>query len=51
MENSLKVEKNQCKFFRHVASVFHWKIYATVFLRFIAGECHGECKQCFVDLL
>ena len=28
--------------FRHVTSVFHWKIFTTVFLCFIAGECHGS---------
>ena len=28
-------------FFHHVADGIHWKIFATVFLRFIAGECHG----------
>ena len=34
-----KIEKkNQCQFFSHVTGVFHWKIYATVFLYFIAGE-------------
>ena len=25
-----------------MTSVFHWKIYATVFLRFIAGKWHGS---------
>ena len=33
-----KLKKNQCNFFRHVTSVFHRKIFATIFLSFIAGE-------------
>ena len=34
---------NQFHFFsRHVTSVFHWKIFATVFLCFVAGEYHGS---------
>ena len=28
--------------FRHVTSGIHWKIFVTVFLRFIAGKCHGS---------
>ena len=35
-----KSRKNQCHFFRHVTCVFHWKIFATFILCFIAGECH-----------
>ena len=40
---TLKSGKNQneFQFLRHVTSVFHWQIFATVFLCFIAGECHG----------
>ena len=41
MEKPLKSWKNQCQFFCHVTSVFHWKIFATVFLCFIASKCHG----------
>ena len=33
-------KKNQCQFFDHVTGVFHWKIFAMVFLCFIAGEWH-----------
>ena len=33
-----KKSKNQYQFLRHVTGVFHWKIYATIFLCFIAGE-------------
>ena len=32
--------KKQCQFFRRVTNVFHWKIFARMFLCFIAGECH-----------
>ena len=41
-EKTLQKRKNQCQFFRHVTSVFYWKIFATVFICFIAGECHGR---------
>ena len=34
--------KKVSQFFSHMPSVFHWKIFATVFLCFIAGECHGS---------
>ena len=36
--NNPKSRKNQCQFFGHVTGVFHWKIFATVFLCFIAGK-------------
>ena len=39
---TLKSRNNQFQFFRHVTVVYHWKIFATVFLCFIAGECHGN---------
>ena len=35
-----KKTKKSMSIFRHVTSGFHWKIFATVFLWFIAGECH-----------
>ena len=37
-----KVEKNQCQFFCHMTSGIHWKIFATVFLCFIAGKCNSS---------
>ena len=40
MENTPKNQKNRFQFFRHVISVFHWKIFATVFLCIIADKCH-----------
>ena len=39
--NPKKVEKINV-IFSHVTGVFHWNIFATVFLCFIAGECHGS---------
>ena len=40
--NPEKVKKNQCQFLCRMTSVFHWKIFATVFLCFIAGKCQGS---------
>ena len=37
-----KSKKSMSVFFRHVTSFFHRRVYATVFLCFIAGECHGS---------
>ena len=45
----LKGRKNQCQFFCNVTSGIHWKIFATVFLSFIAGECHGSVNIIFKD--
>ena len=39
---SLKSKKKSMSFFRYLTSGIHWKIFATVFLCFIAGKCHGS---------
>ena len=41
-EKTLQKRTHQCQCFRHVTSVFYWKIFATVSICFIAGECHGR---------
>ena len=41
-----KKSKKSRLIFRHVTRVIHWKIFATVFLCFIAGECHESVNIC-----
>ena len=41
-KNNPKRKINQRQFFRRVISGIHWKIFVAVFLRFIAGKCHGS---------
>ena len=40
--------RNQCQFFGHVTGVFHWKIFATVFLCFHRRRMTSEFKYKFV---
>ena len=40
-----KSRKNQCQFFCQVTSCIDWKIFATVFLSFTAGKCHGSVNN------
>ena len=37
-----KSRKNPCQILCHMTSGIHWKIFATVFLCFTVGECHGS---------
>ena len=46
-----KIWKKHCQFFGHVTGVFHWKIFATVFLCFITGEWHRSVNIYVLCLL